>query len=259
MPYVDMEIIIKDKKKDNWPEADWLCLPFNIENPTFAVGRALGTINPKTDLMPGSNRHLFAVGSGVTITGSDGSGVAICPLDHPLISLDQPGIWKSSRDFVPKKPIVYLNLYNNMWNTNFRYWYSGLWSSRIRLWTFSKNTNSKTNFLTTSLEARMPMLAAVANGAGGSLPTEHTGIKSSRKGVEVTALRNTNEEILLRVWEKAGNSGELEINIPPEMNITEAQPVNFRGEKTGRNISVINNKLSINLDKYAPASFILKQ
>ncbi len=68
MPYVDIECIIKDKGKDNWPEADWLCLPFNIQNPTFKIGRALGTIDPANDLMEGANRHLYSVGSGVFIT-----------------------------------------------------------------------------------------------------------------------------------------------------------------------------------------------
>ena len=29
-PYVDLELTIKDKAKDNWPEADWLCLPFKV-------------------------------------------------------------------------------------------------------------------------------------------------------------------------------------------------------------------------------------
>lgn len=26
-------------------------------------------------------------------------------------------------EFTPKKPVVYLNLFNNQWNTNFSYWY----------------------------------------------------------------------------------------------------------------------------------------
>lgn len=260
MPYVDLEIKILEKHKDNWPEADWLCLPFKIENPTFALGRALGTINPETDLLPGSNRHLFAVGSGVTITGSDGAGIAICPTDHPLVSLGQPGIWKSSRDFVPEKPVVYLNLYNNMWNTNFRYWYTGDWSSRVRIWTFSDNPDNEHKFLVRSQETRAPMLSVRADGGGGDLPGKYEGISCSRKGVEISALRKSadSDELLLRVWEKVGKSGKLEIHFPSELNISKAQPVNFRGEKNGDIISVSNHTLNIDLGKYAPASFILK-
>ena len=57
--------------------------------------------------------------------------------------MDRPGCWKFSKDaeeFTPKKPVVYLNLYNNQWNTNFRYWYPGTWSSSVRLWTFDAKT-----------------------------------------------------------------------------------------------------------------------
>ncbi|MFC1552620.1 hypothetical protein ACFL6P_08675 [Candidatus Latescibacterota bacterium] len=261
MPYVDIECVIKDKKKDNWPQADWLCLPFNINNPTFNVGRGLGSMNPATDIMKGSNRHLYSTGSGVTITDSDGSGVAMCPLDHPLISLDQPGCWKYSDDFVPEKPILYLNLFNNMWNTNFRYWYSGRWSSRIRVWTFNTKTGGNAEFVTASLEARLPLMTASAHGKGGVLPKEQNGITCSRKGVIISAYSqnaNKSEGTLLRVWEQSGISGELAITFPSEMKIRMAQPVNLRGEDLGESLSVKNGKLRFDLGKYAPASFILK-
>jgi hypothetical protein len=261
MPYVDIECIVKDKGKDNWPESDWLCLPFNLEKPTFKIGRALGTINPATDLMEGANRHLYSVGSGVIITGSDGSGVAVCPLDHPLVSLGKPGMWKFSRDFVPQNPTIYLNLYNNMWNTNFRYWYPGSWSSRVRLWTFNEKKDIEQSFLTASLEARTPLLVSMANSKGGNLPAEQEGITCSRKGVVITAFsKNFNNEknTLIRVWEQAGNSGELTISFPPHLEVSTAQPVNLRGEMMGDHIPVKGGMLSFELGKYAPASFILK-
>ena len=122
--YLDIELTIKDKAKDNWPEADWLCLSFKLDTPQFRVALTLGVMDPARDIVPGSNRHLYAVGAGLTITGSDGASVSLCPMDHPLVSLDTPGIWKFSLDFIPKKSVVFLNLYNNQWNTNYRYWYS---------------------------------------------------------------------------------------------------------------------------------------
>ena len=69
---MDLELTIKDKAKDNWPEADWLCLPFKIASPQFRVHRQLGVMNPATDILPGANRDLFTVGHGVTITDADG-------------------------------------------------------------------------------------------------------------------------------------------------------------------------------------------
>jgi hypothetical protein len=260
-PYLDLELTIKDKAKDNWPEADWLCLPFKVANPQFRVFRQLGVMNPATDILPGANRDLFSVGHGVTISDADGSGIAISPLDHPLVSLDRPGCWtfsKTAEEFTPRKPVVYLNLYNNQWNTNFRYWYPGTWSSRVRLWTFDAKTPADAIIATPAIEARNPLVAVSATGAGKTLPAAQTGIAVSRKGVLVTAFGQNpdGDGTLLRVWEQAGVSGELTVTIPGKF--TSAAPVNLRGEKLGEPLQITDGKLTFPLNAYAPSSFILK-
>ena len=263
-PYVDMEITIQDKVKDNWPEADWLCLPFRIDHPEFNVYRQLGTMNPATDILPGANRHLYAAEHGVTITGTDGAGIAVCPLDHPLISLGTPGCWKYSNDYVPEKPIVYLNLYNNQWNTNFRYWYPGTWSSRVRIWTVEKGTTPEERtrqFMVRALETRNPLQAVSVEKNEGILSSTQSGVEVSRQGVTVTAFGadpDGNAGTLLRVWEQAGTSGKLIVTLPKGMNVSTAIPVNLRGEKEGEPICVKSSKLELELKAYAPASFILE-
>lgn len=263
-PYVDMEITILDKEKDNWPEADWLCLPFKIEHPEFNVYRQLGVMNPATDIQPGANRHLYAAEYGVTITGTDGAGIAVCPLDHPLVSLGVPGCWKYSEDYIPEKPVVYLNLYNNQWNTNFRYWYPGTWSSRVRIRTIGKNASpeeKKRLFITQAMEAHNPLQAiAVEENEKGTLPSRQSGINVSRQGIIVTAFGTDpdgNAGTLLRIWEQAGISGQVTVTLPENMKVSVAVPVNLRGEKTGEPIVVKAGKFEWNLSAYAPASFIL--
>lgn len=271
-PYVDMEITLKDKAKDNWPEADWFCFPFKINDPKFTVGTALGMMDPATDILEGADKDLYAVGTGVTITDKDGSGIALCPFDHPLISLDRPGIWKFSKDFVPHKPIIYLNLYNNQWNTNYRYWYPGTWSSKVRLWTFTKNSTLASRLVAPSLEARTPLLVAEADGVAGKLPKEAQGIAVSRKCIQVTAFRHNNVDnpvfadpaitagpkaTLLRLWEQGGNSGSVTVSFPATVIYTRATPVNLRGEVMGRPLKITANKLTFYLHAYAPASFVL--
>ena len=185
-PYVDLELTIRDKAKDSWPEADWLCLPLRVASPAFCVGRTLGTMDPAMDILPGADRHLYAAGTGVTLTGSDGSGVGLCSPDCPLVSLDAPGCWKFSRDFVPRRPIVFFNLYNNEFNTNYRSWYAGTWSSRVRLWTFDKRATKATALVIPSLETRLPLLAAVADGPAGKLPVTQTGLALSRPAARLS-------------------------------------------------------------------------
>ena len=80
---------------------------------------------------------ISAPSTGAAITGADKEGVALCPLDSPLVSLDRPGLWKWSLDFVPQRPTVFINLYNNMWNTNFRFWQEGSWARAGKFWPLS--------------------------------------------------------------------------------------------------------------------------
>jgi hypothetical protein len=227
-------------------------------------------MNPASDILPGANRDLFTVGNGVTITDADGAGIAVCPIDHPLVSLDRPGCWKFSKDaaeFTPKKPVVYLNLYNNQWNTNFRYWYPGTWSSRVRLSTFDAKTPVDAVIVTPALEARNPLLAVCADGKGDKLPASQTGIAVSRKGTIVTAFGQNpdGKGTILRVWEQTGISGELTVTLPlgpPSASsgsvFKTATPVNLRGEKTGDPVKIANGKLLFELKAYAPASFVLE-
>ncbi len=269
-PFIDMELIIKDKAKDNWPEADWFCFPFKINSPEFTVGRSLGMMDPSKDIMEGADKDLYAVGTGVTIAGKDGSGIAFCPFDHSLISLDRPGIWKFTKDFISRKPVIYLNLYNNQWNTNYRYWYPGTWRSKVRIWTFTNNSTTASRLVTPSLEARTPLLVAEAEGKAGHLPAEQAGISVSRKGIQVTAFRHHSTDnpvfatttthlnsTLLRLWEQGGNSGNVTVTLPKGSNYTKATPVNLRGEVTGKQIKIIGSKFNFLLKTYAPASFVL--
>lgn len=260
-PYLDLEITILDKARDNWPEADWLALPFNIKNPVFNVYRPLGTMNPATDIATGANKNMYSVGQGVTMTDAEGRGIAVAPLDHPLISLDTPGIWQFSLDFVPKKPIVYINLYNNQWNTNYRYWYPGNWSSRVRIWSFDRNTAAEDRMAVPALEARNPLEVITTENSTGKLPAQQTGIQLSRKGIVVTAYGNDadgNKGTLLRVWEQAGSAGTVTVTLPEGKIFTIAKPVNLRGEANGKAVKIINRKFSCAIKAFGPISFILE-
>jgi hypothetical protein len=251
-PFLDFELTIIDKAKDSWPEADWLCLPFRLQAPRFSVWRNLGIMDPARDILSGANRHLYAVGLGITITGADGASVSLCPLDHPLISLDTPGMWKFSLDFVPKKPAVFLNLYNNQWNTNYRYWYSGTWSSRIRVWLGN-------DLAVPAMESRVPLLAAAGTGPGGKLPAVRRGVSVSRPGVLVTAFGSSPalQGTLLRIWEVAGKSGKIVVKLPSGTGTKAARPVDLRGRPRGSAIPVRDDSFEVSMKAFAPASFEL--
>lgn len=257
--YVDVEWFVDGKTPDKQPEGGWLCFPFAAADPKFTVGRLGGPINPATDLISGSNKYLMAVNSGVSITQNDKSGMGLTPKDSPLISLGEPGLWKFSLDYVPKTPSVFVNVYNNMWNTNFPLWQEGSWSESVRIWPIDKNTETVANLTEKSWEARLPLLTGVSDGGAGKLAAKQEGISVSRKGVLVTAFGENpdGKGTVLRLWEQSGVSDNISVKLPKGSIYTKATPVNLRGEVIGKPINIIAGKLSFRLKAFAPASFIL--
>ena len=255
---MDVQWRVEEKTPDPIPEGGWLCFPLAITEPQFLLGRLGGPIDPAKDVATGANRHYFCLSSGMTVTGKDHAGVGLCPVDSPCVSLDQPGLWKYSLDYVPKKASVFVNLYNNEWNTNFPEWQDGSWSSRVRLWP-TQGEQSGRNLAVPAWEARLPLLAATAEGAAGKLPTVQSGLSVSRPGVLVTAFGadpdGVNHGTLLRVWDQSGVSGRLTVTLPQAFAAAAAQPVNLRGEKNGLPIAVENHTFTFALHAFAPATF----
>jgi alpha-mannosidase len=258
-PWVEVELTLEQKPADSWPEAGWLCLPFQMERPRFRLGRQGSIVDPAADIIRGANRHLYALTTGMMIEDERDFAVGICPLDHPLVSLDVPGGWKYSRDFVPRKSRVYLNLFNNQWTTNFRLWNQGTWSTRVRIWT-ATDADPGRALIAPALDARQPLLAAMAEGSGGILPVMERGLELSRRDVQVTAFEPSWDGAgrILRLWELAGRGGKCHVRLPDGWRYVEVQPVDLRGEPNGAAVLVKSGRLTVELHPFAPLSLRLR-
>jgi len=259
-PCCDVEITLHDKPADPWPEAGWLCLPVKAEQPQFRLGRLGSIIDPVKDTIPGTNRHLFAINSGLAILDGQGHGLGLCPIDHPLVSLDVPGCWKFSKTFLPQRPVAYVNLFNNQWTTNFRFWNEGTWTSRVRVWAVDPY-DAESALIAPCDEARFPLMAAAADGRPGKLPPQQAGVELSRRGVLVTAFgRNPDGEgIVLRLWEQAGVSETCEVRLPAGIAVKSVQPIDLRGEVIGKPISVTEGRFTVPLRAFAPATILIQR
>ena len=258
LPCMDISVDLDNRGRvDGWPEACTFSLPLKAEKPQFRVGRAGSIVNPVTDFMENSSRHYYWCNPGVAVFNDDG-GVGVTAIDSPLVSLGEPGMMKFDGAYVPTKSRVYFNIHNNVWHTNFCDWWSRLMHSRFRLWSFGRYENASA-LIEPGMNARRPLLAAVADGPAGRLPATQTGLSLSRPGVLVTAFGDNpdGQGTLLRVWEQSGVSGQLTVTLPDGARFTTATPVNLRGEKTGAPISISAGALKFDLHAYAPASFLI--
>ena len=258
-PSLDLAWSIDGKQADPWPEAGWLCLPLKVASPSFRLGRLGAVIDLAKDTVRGANHEVYCLNGGMAVVAPDGSGVGLCPLDSPLVSIEHPGIWKYSKDFLPTKPLVFVNLYNNQWSTNFPQWIGGSWTSRVRLWAVDKY-DTEASLVTPAREARVPLMAAFFDGPAGTLETSQAGLELSRKGVLVTAFgaNPDGEGMVLRLWEQAGRDGLCEVRLPEGLKVKSVQPCDLRGRPLEKRIAVTNGRFKINLRHYAPVSLLIE-
>src|SRR6185437_9054618 len=257
--YVDVKWSVDSKTPEKIPEGGWLCFPFSVKKPIFTVGRLGGPIDPAKDIIPGTSRYLMAVTTGVAITEPNKSGMALTSEDAPLLSLGEPGLWKFSMDHVPTVPSVFVNLYNNMWNTNYPLWQDGSWTERVRIWPVGKGSQTIPNLTQYGWETRLPLLTGMAGGNPGNLPTTKTGISVSRVGILITAFGKNpdGDGTILRLWEQAGISGSCTVKLGMGNSVKAVIPIDLRGNAIGKKIFVDKGAFSFHLGKYAPASFLL--
>ena len=189
-------------------------------------------MDPAKDLVRGSNHELFCLNGGLVVRAARGDATGICPIDAQLVSLEHPGLWRYTRDFVAHKPDVFVLMFDNVYSTNFGQWIEGSWSSRVRLWAI-----------------------------------EDTGITISKaqgavlgRGLLLTAFgRNPyGEGTLLRLWEQAGNAATCTIQLPTGMKARTAQFCNLRGETAGPSLPIAESgTFNLPIRPMAPTSVIL--
>ncbi len=259
-PEILLQLDAQAKRPDTWPEAGYFCFPLNIDNPQFRLGRLGGIMDPVKDIVPGSNRHMQWLRTGVATFGEDGYGIGICPLDSPLISLGEPGCWKYSKDYVPDKANIYFNLFNNQWTTNFRLWNQGDISASFVLWTFDEYDN-ESSLITPSLEALA--LNNLIPFSDDTLKAGVRGVAISRKGIYVSAfgLDPDTDKLMLRFWEMAGQGADdpaVTVSLPDGLNAKQATPCDLRGRPIAAAIPVQDGAFRVDVTPYAPVNLMLE-
>jgi alpha-mannosidase len=259
LPFIEINWFIDGKQADPWPEAGWISFPFKIDNPQFKVGRLGAVIDPSKDIVKGSDFDFYLINSGIALLDNQKNGFSICTPDAPGISLDRPGLWKYSGYFIPQKPNVFVNLYNNQWSTNFTEWIEGSWSAKMYIWSFQDYKNEQ-SLISPSEEFRSPLKATMISGRPGTLPAYKEGIRLSKRGVLITSFGPNvfGGGTVLRLWEQAGESGKCKVTLPAGISFTNAIPVNLRGEKAGNPIVIKDSSFEIEIGAYKPASFLLE-
>ena len=258
-PVLEITCSIQSKQAEPWPEAGWIAFPFNVNTPEFRVGRLGGIADPAKDFIKGSNFDYYMTRHGVALYDTSGAGFAVASPDAPAVSLDRPGLWTWTGNFIPRRANVFFNLFNNQWSTNFTEWIEGSWSAHFYVWSF-KTYEPAASLIVPAEEAMTPLYATMSSGPAGALPLSRAGVEISLKHVAVTAFGPAEDGggVLLRLWEMAGKTAHCEIRLPEETAFRTATPVDLRNRTGGVPIAIQNGKFSVTCPANRPVTLILR-
>ncbi len=131
-PTLHLDYSIEGKVATPLSESAVVPFPVNLPKATFRLGQVGSVIDPARDIAKGANHSLWCV-DGWIDASDDRMGMALFPMDMPLVSIGDTGIYKFEPIWVPKEPAIYSHLFNTQWGTNFRQWHEGDFHFRIKL------------------------------------------------------------------------------------------------------------------------------
>jgi hypothetical protein len=118
-----VRIELQGKRATYAAEAGYGIFPLAGEEPYVMIDRIFHTVEPEEGFVRGVNVRHMVVHHGVRVELKH-AGMNFYPLHTPLISFGKPGAYLFDGDG-KVNGVLYANLFNNCWGTNFAQWQSG--------------------------------------------------------------------------------------------------------------------------------------
>ncbi len=121
-PTVEMELAWFGKRANRLPEAIWFTFrPDAPDAKGWQLNKIGGPVSP-FDVVPGGNRHMHAVSTGLAYKDPRGA-LTIDTLDAPLVVLGEASPIQFSKTQPDLSGGIHFNLFNNGWGTNYVQWF----------------------------------------------------------------------------------------------------------------------------------------
>lgn len=183
-----LNLRLKNKQETPYIESGSLLMPFGEKNCSYTVNKGGVVLNPETDIQEDANHVFYCVEDFISAAGEN-YGICIIPKDTPLSAIGSTGVYKFKREFkTSRDSIIYFNLFNNMWGTNFPQWIGGDLCYRYVLFGYDKDQEAFNS------EKAAMLKEGIEVTAGGLfkdsfVPPEHMQLINVRKEKEGIVLR----------------------------------------------------------------------
>ena len=257
--YLDITFGMNSKSPDARPEGGWLAFPFNVACPEYRAHRLGGILNPKTDFVNFTNHRYYYLNSSLALLDKDQSGFALDVPEAPGISIDSTGLFNFGRRFVPQTGLVFANLYNTQWGTNFTEWIGKGFHLKYRVRSFAKYDAAET-LAVPSEESRMPLMASFAETPKGNLPASMSGFEVSKRGVYLTSVRKSERGWIIRLWDQTGKTDRVTLKLPEALHVQQIQELDLRDRPLNKAAYTVHqNQVELEVSANHPLTLLLKQ
>lgn len=128
LPPAGEEILVRvqaqDKQETPYVESGTLLMPLAEEAPRYRLNKNGDLIDPAGDIVPCANHALYCLEAFACAEGAQ-DGLCVVTQDTALCAIGETGIYTYRKQYEAHDPVLYFNLYNNMWGTNFPQWIGG--------------------------------------------------------------------------------------------------------------------------------------
>lgn len=116
---------LKDKQESPYVESGSFRILLGEKDVSWRMQKGGVLLDPKKDIEDQANHSLYCLESGMAALGEE-AGICLKTPDAPLVSLGGTGIYHFAPRYEEQETAsIYVNLFNNMWGTNFPQWVGG--------------------------------------------------------------------------------------------------------------------------------------
>ncbi len=134
-----LNVSLQNKSETPYIESGSILFPTDHKKKVYRVNKSNTVLDPTIDIEDDANHVLYCLENYISATDEE-SGICIVTKDTPLVALGETGIYQYRRSYSsPEEPVMYFNLFNNMWGTNFPQWIGGDLSYRYVLYGFRQD------------------------------------------------------------------------------------------------------------------------
>lgn len=210
---IDLKYELLDKQETPFAEAGHFVFPLNTFNPQYRIQKMGSVIDPVTDIQKDANTRIHCIDGWIDVE-DEGAGIGIIPIDTPLVSIGEKGVYQFSEFYIPQQSVLFFNGFNNQWGTNFPQWMGGDYTFEYRIVLHSGNWREG-NVWKESAETTTPLKVMME-----FKPVVHTKnsvyslIRKDIEGVKILAFKPSEEgnDYILRFQDVLGENRSIDLS-----------------------------------------------